>query len=319
MDTNGETSKRVSDNSNEVDNDVVSAGVDETVPESASQDSVSQDSADGRKRGNSLGVTSSMVATNVTVARMAAGMDLVDLSERLGSLGWPMSISSLSRLESGVRRIDVDDLVALAHALGTNPSALLFSDGPFRVATVSAARIAATGKGVGVTKQVLAEHDGDSLGTSLPAGLGAAEVSSWVRGGLSNFSADLRSLFWACRVVECRKEAASFREALNGLRDFDPMNDRAAWEKLTAARDGLRQAEAGIKEGLEFVERLSGEDLAWLEAGDSRGAVSQVSPDELVVSDAHADTEPVALGAVHGMRGRSPLTREELEGLAQGD
>lgn len=48
-----------------------------------------------------------------------------DLSKRLALLGRPMPTASIGRLESGDRRVDVDDLMALAYALDVSPLALL--------------------------------------------------------------------------------------------------------------------------------------------------------------------------------------------------
>ncbi|MBS9532604.1 helix-turn-helix transcriptional regulator [Mycobacterium sp. M1] len=52
-------------------------------------------------------------------------MTMGDLSERLTALGRPMSVPTLSAVENGKRRIDVDDLVHLALALDVSPIALL--------------------------------------------------------------------------------------------------------------------------------------------------------------------------------------------------
>ena len=48
-----------------------------------------------------------------------------ELADRLAELGRPIPTLGLSRIEKGTRRVDADDLVALAIALGVNPSALL--------------------------------------------------------------------------------------------------------------------------------------------------------------------------------------------------
>jgi transcriptional regulator with XRE-family HTH domain len=52
-------------------------------------------------------------------------MSLGQLSEELGKLGRPILASGLSKIETGERRVDVDDLVALAVALDVSPSRLL--------------------------------------------------------------------------------------------------------------------------------------------------------------------------------------------------
>jgi transcriptional regulator with XRE-family HTH domain/tetratricopeptide (TPR) repeat protein len=53
-------------------------------------------------------------------------LTLKALSARLGDLGRPMSISTLSKISNGGRRVDVDDLVALALALDVSPNKIIF-------------------------------------------------------------------------------------------------------------------------------------------------------------------------------------------------
>ena len=48
-----------------------------------------------------------------------------ELSRRLTNLGRPIPPLGLRHLEAGGRRVDVDDLVALAEALGASPMTLL--------------------------------------------------------------------------------------------------------------------------------------------------------------------------------------------------
>lgn len=62
---------------------------------------------------------------NVTRFRGQAGMTLRDLSARLEELGRPLSHATISEIERGARRVDVDDLTTLAVALGVSPAALL--------------------------------------------------------------------------------------------------------------------------------------------------------------------------------------------------
>ncbi|MCP9990022.1 helix-turn-helix transcriptional regulator [Streptomyces albogriseolus] len=52
-------------------------------------------------------------------------MSTTVMAERLTALGRRISQSGVTRLETGQRRIDVDDLTALASVLGVRPARLL--------------------------------------------------------------------------------------------------------------------------------------------------------------------------------------------------
>lgn len=78
-----------------------------------------------RMRGNPAGITNTHVAANIRAARQAIGMDLRTLSDRIGETGRKLSPSGISKLESGDRRVDVDDLTVIAYILRTTPAALL--------------------------------------------------------------------------------------------------------------------------------------------------------------------------------------------------
>jgi transcriptional regulator with XRE-family HTH domain len=71
------------------------------------------------------GPTSERVAHNVRQLRSELGLSLEGLSRRLGELGRPIRDTGLSKLEAGERRVDVDDLMALAMALEVTPNRLL--------------------------------------------------------------------------------------------------------------------------------------------------------------------------------------------------
>ena len=57
--------------------------------------------------------------------RLVRGLTQHQLAARCTALGRPMANAALSRTERARRRCDVDDLVALATALGAPPAALL--------------------------------------------------------------------------------------------------------------------------------------------------------------------------------------------------
>lgn len=86
------------------------------------QNGVMEDAASNKR--NPLGPTGHTVRLNV--ARLRGGMQYKQLSEKLAEIGRPIPTLGLRRIEDGERRVDVDDLMALAVALDVNPAALLF-------------------------------------------------------------------------------------------------------------------------------------------------------------------------------------------------
>jgi transcriptional regulator with XRE-family HTH domain len=72
-----------------------------------------------------LGPVGQQVAANVKASRGRRGMSVRDLSRRLTELGRPILPSGITKIEQGARRVDVDDLNALAAALGVSPTRLL--------------------------------------------------------------------------------------------------------------------------------------------------------------------------------------------------
>jgi transcriptional regulator with XRE-family HTH domain len=73
-----------------------------------------------------LGPVGEQVVQNVEELRKIRGLSLRALAAALGELGRPIGPNQLHALSQGARRVDADDLVALAIALGVNPNALLF-------------------------------------------------------------------------------------------------------------------------------------------------------------------------------------------------
>jgi transcriptional regulator with XRE-family HTH domain len=73
-----------------------------------------------------LGVVGRIVAKRVRRIRKRNGLSLQDLSDRLTAGGRPILPSGLNKIEMGTRRVDVDDLFALASALQVMPNDLLY-------------------------------------------------------------------------------------------------------------------------------------------------------------------------------------------------
>lgn len=75
---------------------------------------------------NPLGPVGEAVRQNVKTLREEQNLSLAALSRRLSELvGRSIPTLGLSRIENGERRVDADDLVALAAALGVSPVTLL--------------------------------------------------------------------------------------------------------------------------------------------------------------------------------------------------
>lgn len=71
------------------------------------------------------GSASATVAENITRLRKAHGMSYVDLSNGANLQGRHLSPLAVRRMEEQERRIDVDDLQAIAIALGVTPGDMM--------------------------------------------------------------------------------------------------------------------------------------------------------------------------------------------------
>lgn len=79
-----------------------------------------------KKRTIELGPTGETVSRRL--AELRGGMQYKQLAERLEAIGRPIPPLGLRRIEQGERRVDVDDLMALAVALGVSPLTLLLPE-----------------------------------------------------------------------------------------------------------------------------------------------------------------------------------------------
>lgn len=72
-----------------------------------------------------LGPSGRAVAANTHRLRTAQNLTWTMVSDRLTEIGRPINPVGLRRIEAGDRRVDADDLVALALVLGVGPATLL--------------------------------------------------------------------------------------------------------------------------------------------------------------------------------------------------
>ncbi|MDH6282596.1 helix-turn-helix domain-containing protein [Prescottella agglutinans] len=101
---------------------------------------------------NPLGPTGEVVAHNIRRLRDAANLTYAELGRRLEANGRTIPTLGLRKIESGERRVDADDLVALALALGVTPIALLM---PVEASLTDAVDVTVTGlKGISTSRQV---------------------------------------------------------------------------------------------------------------------------------------------------------------------
>ncbi|TXI63305.1 helix-turn-helix domain-containing protein [Mycolicibacterium mageritense] len=77
------------------------------------------------KRKNPIGATGKTVADNVKRLRLDQGLAFTELASKLDAIGKPIPTLGLRHIESYKRRVDSDDLVALAVVLGVSPATLL--------------------------------------------------------------------------------------------------------------------------------------------------------------------------------------------------
>lgn len=93
-----------------------------------------------------LGITGETVRRNIRWIRDARNISAAELSETLGRLERPIPVLGIQRIEAGTRRVDADDLVTIAVALGVSPASLLmpmYEDGVKREKSAVASRGAA--------------------------------------------------------------------------------------------------------------------------------------------------------------------------------
>jgi len=72
-----------------------------------------------------MGAAGNGVKDAIRALRIDRRMTLTDMTEALKSTDRPLSKATLSQLETGMRRIDIDDLFAIAKALKVDPRELL--------------------------------------------------------------------------------------------------------------------------------------------------------------------------------------------------
>ena len=77
------------------------------------------------RRIDGIGPSGMAVLTKVRLLRKKRGLSLRQMAEETRKIRPTLAADTLNKIELGMRRIDVDDLFALATALGVTPAQLL--------------------------------------------------------------------------------------------------------------------------------------------------------------------------------------------------
>lgn len=170
-----------------------------------------------------LGTTGKIVAANVARLREAYGLSYQSLSTELKHLGHPIPPLGLRRIEARARKVTVDDLLALANALGVSPARLL-----------------------------LGKSTDEPFGTSVPEDVTHSETRAWIEGKLEGFAPMSRWHFWRewfdellAEVQAAERQALKYEEALNEEPDNERLRKLAAVSQASLARSEKLLAEAG--------------------------------------------------------------------------
>jgi transcriptional regulator with XRE-family HTH domain len=151
------------------------------------------------KRKESAAV-SGVVGRQVKAAREQLHLSQADLAKRLDELGLPAHQATVARLETGGRRISVDDVLALAAALGVSPLYLL------------------TASYTHETVRVTPKHEA-----------GPAQMRRWVAGQVQLPGLDEESFF---ELVPDEERIARQRRGIQHLRQ-----SYLEWEDAVLAKD----------------------------------------------------------------------------------
>jgi len=187
--------------------------------------------------------TGRTVALNVARERKDLHLNYEELAARLAENGHPIAALALSRIERFQRRVDVDDLVALAAALGVSPLTLLLP--PARNPEVNAA-------------------------TGTPDDVIAAELWAWARDSTS-LDALQRLRYWT-RIAHSRDKELSETEAVLAS---DQIAEFESFRKVMSdSRRALAIEAAEARERVMHLEKLTGKRIE-MQEGNPRKMVEQ--------------------------------------------
>ncbi|WP_182141097.1 helix-turn-helix domain-containing protein [Schaalia sp. JY-X169] len=137
-----------------------------------------------------IGPSGKNVGDNTFIRRGWLSLTQEDLSARLASRGIHLAVPAIRDIENGRRRVDADELTALAYALDTYPNDLLLP----------------------------AEAQGALTG--LPAGLDVQEISWWLQG--KQLEPNVMVPLWGERLSALEKEIQDLERPAKDPRDRPP-------------------------------------------------------------------------------------------------
>ncbi|MEV4059714.1 helix-turn-helix domain-containing protein [Nonomuraea dietziae] len=168
-----------------------------------------------------IGKIGEHVAQTVSRLRRARGWEQRELAERVTFAGRPMSASVVSKIESGARRVDVDDLVGLAAGLEVNPALLLLTSPVSEAGDPPAA----VGESVAAAVQADIEAMGDLVGLEPSLAAMACRMAVEIDNGGGEDGRQLPAL-----NRELRATIAQLLAARQPEEDDDDLGDLAAPE-----------------------------------------------------------------------------------------
>lgn len=159
-----------------------------------------------------LGPTGSRAAENVTRQRKRLNLTYAALEKRLEDAGHRIPALGLRRIEAKARKIDIDDLLALAYALECTPMFLLAPVAP--------------------TESVTAVPDGEFVWE---------EIRNWIAGAVKLTPADIAA-HWSSVAAESENQLRHWSEKLEKLKaDGESSNLTRRYEQLIGEALGRNQ------------------------------------------------------------------------------
>lgn len=180
-----------------------------------------------------LDPTGRYVAEAVRTLRQNQDLTYKELEERLTANGHRIPALGLRRIESEARRVDVDDLMALAAALNVSPLRLLLH---------------IPDEGQGAPYQVA---------TGVPEDLSWNEAAAWVRDE-TGLSIAQRIEFWRAQVRTLTRMLDENELRITELREqcSKHPDDRVLWDRLHWEEGLLSQADHNLAESVDMLEAL---------------------------------------------------------------